>query len=630
MPADLEEIAAADPLIEAADDEELVPEDDRVIGTAFRWSLVVLTAIIILVAVTVLVFDRGEVEEEAVQPQVMAPEEVTTAARPQEVHFTDITGAAGIEYVHFTGATGEKLLPETMGGGGGFVDYDGDGNQDIVFIGGTSWPHDRSVPHPPSVVVYRNLGGGRFQDATADLGFAATDFYGMGLAAADYDGDGRTDLFVTAVGENHLFRNTTNGFSDVTAAAGVGGADDEWSTGAAFFDYDNDGDLDLFVCNYVEWSRDIDFELDYRLTGVGRAYGPPVNYQGTFPYLYRNEGSGSFTDVSAETGIRVENPATGLPVAKAMAVSVLDVDDDGWLDLVVANDTVQNFFFHNLGDGTFEETGEFFGLAYDRTGSATGAMGIDAGHYRNSDDLGFVIGNFANEMTSLYVTQGDPTLYADEAIPEGIGASTRTVLSFGVLLFDYDLDGWLDLTLSNGHLEEEIAIVDPSQSYRQQAQLFWNNGGVTVSSFLPVPIDPDSDLATPIVGRGSAYGDIDGDGDLDLLQMQAGGRPMLLRNDQDLGNHWLRLSLIGTGLNRSAIGARVEVTTAGVTQRRTVAPSRSYLSQVELPLTFGLGPSESIDSVRVRWPDGTVEEVSGLEVDRPQFIEQGKSQGRPI
>ena len=413
---------AIDPDLEATPDEDLVPEDDRVIGTAFRWSLGVALVLAVLAVSIALLLGREGAVEEAVDMETVAPTAVTRRAEPPTVRFSDVTAASGIDYAHFTGATGEKLLPEAMGGGGGFVDYDDDGLPDIILIGGTSWPHDPPATHPPSVVVYRNLGGGRFENVTTAVNLAGTDFYGMGLATADYDADGRVDLFVTAVGANRLFRNTPSGFVDVTDSSGVAGADDAWSSGAAFVDHDGDGDLDLFVCNYVKWSRAIDLELDYRLTGVGRAYGPPLNYEGTDSYLYRNNGDGTFTDVSEEAGIRIRNPATGLPVGKALAVAVLDADQDGHSDLVVANDTVQNFFFRNLGDGTFEEGGELSGLAYDRNGSATGAMGLDTGHHRNNDDLGFVMGNFANEMTSLYVSQGDPTLYADEAITDGIGA----------------------------------------------------------------------------------------------------------------------------------------------------------------------------------------------------------------
>ena len=254
---------------------------------------------------------------------------------------------------------------------------------------------------------------------------------------------------------------------DAASEAGVAGAADAWSTGAAFFDLENDGDLDLFVCNYVRWSRQIDLALDYRLTGVGRAYGPPVNYEGTHSSLYRNEGDGTFADVSAGAGIEVANTATGVPVGKALAVLPVDVDVDGRTDLLIANDTVRNFFFHNLGDGVFEEVGELWGLAYGRNGEATGAMGLDVAHYRNDAEIGFAIGNFANEMTSLYLSQGDPTLYADEAISEGVGAPSRLALSFGVLFFDADLDGRQDLLQANGHLESEINAVDPSQTYEQ-------------------------------------------------------------------------------------------------------------------------------------------------------------------
>ena len=610
-----------DPDLEATPDEDLVPEDDRVIGTAFRWSLGVALVLAVLAVSIALLLGREGAVEEAVDIETVAPTEVTRRAEPPTVQFSDVTEASGIDYSHFTGATGEKLLPEAMGGGGGFVDYDQDGLPDIIFIGGTSWPHDPPAAHPPSVVVYRNLGGGRFENVTTAVNLAGTDFYGMGLATADYDADGRVDLFVTAVGANRLFRNTPSGFVDATDGAGVAGAPDAWSTGAAFVDHDGDGDLDLFVCNYVKWSRAIDLELDYRLTGVGRAYGPPLNYEGTDSYLYRNNGDGTFTDVSEEAGIRIQNPATGLPVGKALAVAVLDADQDGHSDLVVANDTVQNFFFRNLGDGTFEEGGELSGLAYDRNGSATGAMGLDTGHHRNNDDLGFVMGNFANEMTSLYVSQGDPTLYADEAITDGIGALTRTSLSFGVLFLDYDLDGWLDLMQSNGHLEEEIATVDPSQSYEQPAQLFWNGGGVG-AGFIGLQADATGDFADPIVGRGSSYGDIDGDGDLDVLLMQVGGRPLLLRNDQALGHHWLRLKLVGRSPNREALGARVTLSAGGSTQHRAVATSRSYLSQVERTLTFGLGDAETIDSLTIEWPDGTAQTVPEIDIDGLRVIQQ--------
>jgi hypothetical protein len=441
----------------------------------------------------------------------------------------------------------------------------------------------------------------------------------------DVDDDGRVDLFFTAVGPNRLFRNRGGRFEEATGRAGVAGEPDAWSSSAAFVDVDADGDLDLFVANYVRWSKDIDFAVDYRLVGVGRAYGPPMNYEGTYPYLYLNDGDGTFTDVSAAWGVEVDNPVTGRPMGKGLGVAPADVDGDGFIDLLVANDTVGKFFFHNDGGRRFVEKGAASGLAYDRFGNATGAMGVDSGQFRNDADLAFAIGNFANEMTSLYVSQGEPTLFADEAIGEGIGAPSRTALTFGLFLFDADLDGRLDLLQTNGHLEEEIAKVDPSQSYRQAAQLFWNAGPDRRQTFVPVPAERIGDLARPIVGRGSAFADVDGDGDLDVVLTQAGGPALLLRNDQRSGHHWLRVKLVGdpaAGSNRDAIGAVVELTAGGVTQRRQVMPTRSYLSQSWLPVTFGLGAATTVDALAVTWPGGGRQEVAVGAVDRELVVAQ--------
>jgi hypothetical protein len=507
-----------------------------------------------------------------------------------------------------------------MGGGVAFLDYDGDGDQDLLFVNSDHWPHRPLAGPRPRHALYANDGAGRFTDVTAAAGLTGS-FYGQGVAVGDYDGDGDPDLFFTAVGPNRLYRNDGGRFADVTARAGVAGDPGEWSTAAAFADIDNDGDLDLFVANYVRWSKEIDFQVDYRLVGVGRAYGPPTNYQGTYPYLYRNEGDGTFADVSQAAGVQVDNATTNppRPASKGLGVAPRDADGDGRIDFLLANDTVGKFLFHNRGDGTFEEVGAAWGLAYDRVGSATGSMGVDSGTLRNDGDLAYLVGNFANEMTSVYVSQGDRRLYADEAIPEGIGAPSRTALTFGLFLFDADLDGRLDLLQVNGHLEEEIAKVDPSQSYRQSAQLFWNAGDEARQPFVLVPAEATGDLATPIVGRGSAYADIDGDGDLDAVLTQAGGPPLLLRNDQALGRHWLRVRLAGdpaAGVNRDAIGAEVALTAGGVTQTRQVMPTKSYLSQSELPLTFGLGAATAVDRLTVTWPGGAVQEVAVPGVDR--------------
>jgi hypothetical protein len=606
---------------------ELVPEDDAVIGRALRRSAVALGALAVVALGAWLWVERPRAERAVHSFEAAAPEAVETAAAAAApaLPFADVTGRAGIDFVHHNGATGEKLLPETMGGAGAFFDYDGDGDADLLLVNGAPWPWSPPGGGRPTQRLYANDGRGRFTDVTAEAGLAVS-FYGQGVAVGDVDGDGDPDLFFTAVGPNRLFENRGGRFVETTEAAGVAGVADAWSTAAAFFDADGDGDLDLYVGNYVRWSRRIDIDVDYRLTGVGRAYGPPANYEGTHSLLYENTGGGRFRDVSAAAGIRVDNPATGQPAGKALAVLPVDADRDGRMDLFVANDTVGNFFFHNQGDGTFVENGAAWGLAYDPMGNATGAMGVDAGYHRNDGELAFVIGNFANEMTSVYVSQGDPTLYADEAIGEGVGAPSRSALSFGILLLDVDLDGRLDLLQANGHLEEEIDKVDPSQKYRQSAQLFWNAGPEARSTFLPVDPATTGDLARPIVGRGSAYADVDGDGDLDVALFQTGGPPLLLENRQELGHHWLRVDLEGdpaAGSNRDAIGARLTLTSGGVTQVRHVGPTKSYLSQSERTVTFGLGTAERVERLEIVWPDGSQQVLTDLAVDREIRVRQG-------
>ncbi len=600
--------------------------DDSIIGIAFRRSMVV----ILLVAATgLLAYWLVRRSGPA------APQKAIVAGGPQAVNvpavaapvvpFTDVAAEAGVKFVHTNGAYGDKLLPETMGGGVAAFDVDGDGDMDLLFVDSGQWRHHPSGKPPAApVALYRNdtIQGGplRFLDITRQWGLdaaASTPLYGMGVAVGDYDGDGDLDIFLTGKGTNRLLRNDSGRFTDATRTAGVGGLAEDWSTSAAFLDYDKDGDLDLFVCNYVRWSKEIDFKLDFRLTGVGRAFGPPQNYEGSFPYLYRNEGNGRFADVSEKSRVRVKNVATNLPMAKSLAVAPADVDGDGWIDLLIANDTVRKFFFHNQGAGpdgvvTFKEAGEEFGLAYDRNGNATGAMGTDAAYHRNDKNLAFAIGNFANEMTSFYVAQDDPRFFVDEAIGEGIGAPSRLMLTFGLFFFDADLDGRLDLLQANGHVEEEIAKVDPSQAYRQPGQLFWNSG----SGFQLLPDASVSDLARKIVGRGAVYADLDGDGDLDVVLTQIDGPPLVLRNDQKTGHHWLRVRLQQDGNNRDALGAWVELRAGGLTQRRQVMPTRSYLSQVEPTLTFGLGRGETVDALEVTWPDGTKQTADLEGVDR--------------
>jgi enediyne biosynthesis protein E4 len=598
---------------------EEVPEDDTIIGQAFKWSLIVLGAAVVLVGGMWLVLQRSTPEPLVEDAPRVEPQHIAAAndVPPPPVRFTNVTHSAGVDFVHVNGAYGEKLLPETMGGGVAFLDYDNDGRQDLLFVNSGTWPWRTQDVRRPTPALYRNRGDGTFENVTERTGLGKISFYGMGVAAADINGDGFRDIFLSGVGPNRLLLNQ-NGerFLDITAKAGVAGADDAWSSSAAFFDYDRDGDLDLFVCNYVQWSRNIDLGVDYRLTGIGRAYGPPTNYAGSYSYLYRNNGDGTFSDVSAAAGIQVNNPATGLPAGKGLAVLPVDIDGDGWLDLMVSNDTVQNFLFMNKGDSTFEENGMAAGLAFDNSGKATGAMGVDAAAYNNDSEFAVAVGNFSNEMSSFYVARDGMPLFTDEAIVSGVGPESRQALSFGLFFFDYDLDGRVDLLQTNGHVEDKINVVQPSQHYEQPTQLFWNCGLHCARNYVHVPLENTGDLGLPVVGRGATYGDIDQDGDLDVVITQVNRAPLVLRNDQALGHHWLRVKVEGAGLNRDALGARVDITAGGVSQTRTVMPSRSYLAQVELPVTFGLAGAARVDRIQVTWPDGTRKNLTDVPVDR--------------
>lgn len=589
---------------------------DARVARIFRWSAIAAAVLTLIVAMGLIAWwwlsrDTPVAVDEI---PVLAPQPLAGSGTegPPALRFTDITAQAGIDFTHVNGAFGQRLLPETIGAGVAVFDSDNSGHQDILLVNSRYWPGHEG-PQRPILALYRNDGTGHFTDVTEEAGLDI-ELYGMGVAVGDYDNDGWVDVFLTTVGSNRLFRNEGGYFREVTDEAGVGGLERDWSTAAAFFDANNNGLLDLYVGNYVDWSPEIDLAIDFRLTGLGRAYGAPNHFNGVHGYLYRNNGDGTFTDVSAEAGIRVVEPGTGRAVGKALGVVLVDYDNDGHMDLVVANDTVRNFLFRNRGDGTFEEIGALEGVAFDRDGRATGAMGIDAAWFRNDDDLGIAIGNFANEPSSLYVTADGLPPFADEAMIEGLAGPTRLALTFGILFLDTDLNGRLDLIQANGHLEHEINTVHPSQHYEQPGQLFWNCGEGCPTRFVQVT-DP-GDLATPMVGRAMAYGDLDGDGDLDLIVTQNGRAAILLRNDQDRGHNWLRVRLVGTGSNRDAIGAQVNLTVGGETQRRLVSPTRSYLTQVELPLTFGLGERTGVDRLAIRWPSGIVQEIPVESINR--------------
>ena len=508
--------------------EILEERDDNIIAQAFRRSLIGLFVALAVGGAAIWYF----------MPQTAPPVTQTTeleqvrvrempVMKPPTCIFTDATSAAGLAYIHENGANGQKLLPETMGGGGGFWDYDNDGDQDILFVNSMRWPGDaRPEDTHATLILMQNDGTGHFNDVTTGSGLDVAT-YGMGVAFGDYDNDGRVDVFIAAVGHNLLFHNDGDGkFSNVSESAGVQGNSADWSSSSGWFDYDRDGDLDLFVCNYVEWSSDLDLSQDFQLTGGGRAYGRPQAFAGSFSYLYRNDGSGRFADVSEAAGIQVRNPATQVPMGKSLAVTFADFDQDQWPDMLVANDTVQNFLFHNQQDGTFKEVGANAGVAFDAAGNARGAMGSDSARFRNNDSIGIAIGNFANEMSALYVAYRNKLQFVDEAVATGLGPNSRSELTFGLFFFDYDLDGRLDLFAANGHLEEDINRVQPSQHYEQAPQLFWNCGPQQRTEFVPVLASQcGDDFVRPAVGRGAAYADIDNDGDLDILLIACGKPP---------------------------------------------------------------------------------------------------------
>ena len=591
---------------------------------------------------------------------VKVPVDPTTARKAvpvPAVKFTDVTASTGIRFTHVTGATGNKLLPETMGAGVVAFDYDNDGKPDLLFVNGCPWPGHPVPAKAPCLALYRNKGDGTFEDATEKAGLNVT-LYGVGACAGDFDNDGFTDLFVTCVGKHHLFRNTDGKkFVDVTDRAGVGGpgvwpggesaagflkqqAAIPFGSSATFVDYDGDGKLDLFVCHYCTWSPAIDLGIGSTLTGVGRTYQQPTALEGNQCALYRNNGDGTFEDVSGTAGVRVfeaegtDANAKKRPVAKALGVVLYDADADGWPDLIVANDTVRNFFFHNVPDGKggrkFEEKGVTTGSAY-ATDRARGAMGIDVGEYRPGKN-GVLIANFANEPnTFLVLSNPKRLLFADAAEAIGLSSPSKPPLKFGAYFFDYDLDGRLDILTANGHIDPDIQRVQANQAHKQPAQLFWNTGDA-VRVYEPVPAASGGDLFKPIVGRGSAYLDFDGDGDLDVVLTENGGPALLLRNVQKTGHHWVRLRLQGDGKtsNRSAIGAEVTVEAGGTKSTRTVTGAKGYLSQSELAITVGLGTTAIVDKVTVRWPGkaATVQTWTGLKVDREYRVVQGEPDAR--
>ncbi len=581
-------------------------ENDAVIGSAFRASLIALMLLGLPIIGLLVYLNLQQKEEEEVVVDVINPDVRSAQQEVPKLTLTDVSALSGIDFQHESGRYGDKLLPETMGSGIAVLDYNGDGNQDLLCVNSSHWPWDttEAAKQPSPCKLFAGDGKFGFKDVSAAAGLDFTT-YGMGVAIGDYDNDGDADLFLSAVGANRLLRNDDGKYVDVTAQAGVAGTDDAWSTSCGFADYDNDGRLDLFVCNYVDWSKDKDLKQKFTLDGETRAYGPPKAFAGSFSFLYHNDGDGKFTDVSASAGIQVRNEDTDVPLGKAMGVAPVDFNHDGWLDFVVANDTVRNFLFQNNQDGTFTENGRPKGLAYDRNGSARGAMGIDTSTFRPNGTLAIGIGNFANEQSALYMASAKRPQFIDGAVATGLGPPTRQGLTFGFLFVDIDLDGRPDVVGSNGHLEEEIAKTQRTQQYAQSPQLFWNAGTDASSELVELGEDQvGKSFFAPVVGRGSAFGDFDNDGDQDLVISVSNGSPRLFRNDQAVGNHFVRVQLQGTAANRDAIGAKATLQIGATQLTKQLMPTRSYLSQSERVITFGVGQATGAGELTIQWPGG--------------------------
>jgi hypothetical protein len=515
----------------------------------------------------------------------------------------DITHQAGISFVHNTGAFGHRYLPETMGAGCAFIDYDNDGNPDILLINGADFSGHKS--RRTTLKLYRNNGNGTFTDVTAKAGLDV-EMYGMGAAVGDYDNDGWDDIYVTGLGEARLFHNEHGHFRDVTRTAGVN--NEGFGASAAWVDYDRDGKLDLFVTNYVKWSEKDD--LYCTLDGRHKSYCTPEAYKGDTCRLFHNLGNGHFEDVTEKAGIYD-------PTSKSLGVAVIDYDRDGWPDLAVSNDTERNKLYHNNRNGTFTEQAVQAGIAFSEDGIARGAMGIDAVDFDRSGYPSLAIGNFSNQMLGLYHNEGN-RFFIDIAPASSVGRATLLSLSFGIFFFDYDLDGREDLFVANGHIEPDINLIQHQVAYAQLPLAFHNEGSNRFQE-----VGKELGFTRKLVARGAAYADIDNDGAPDVLLTTNGGPAYLFHNAGGSRNNAIRIKIVGTRSNRDGVGAEVHVRSGAGDNWQTVHSGSSYCSQSELTLTFGLGQETAAQSVEIAWPSGQHDMLKNLKANNTYTIEEG-------
>ncbi len=555
------------------------------------------------VAIPILVSASVVWSAAAQSPAVSSAKKAAAPAAPA-TGFVNVARQSGISFVHNTGAFGKRFLPETMGPGCAFLDYDKDGAQDILLVNGADFPGHKTKH--TTLKLYHNDGKGNFTDVTAKAGLAV-EIYGMGVAVGDYDNDGWDDIYITGLNESRLFHNEHNGtFRDVTKVSGTDNPG--YGASAVWFDYDRDGKLDLFVTNYVKWTEKAD--LYCTLDGHNKSYCTPEAYKGDTCRLYHNLGNGHFEEVTQKAGIYD-------PTSKALGVAVIDYDLDGWPDLAVSNDTERNKLYHNNRNGTFTEQGVQAGIAFSEDGIARGAMGIDVADFDRSGFPSLAIGNFSNQMMGLYHNEGN-RFFIDIAPSSSVGRASLLSLTFGLFFFDYDLDGLEDIFAANGHIEPEIARIQPQVAFAQAPLLFHNSGGSRYED-----VSKKLGFNSKLVARGAAHGDIDNDGRPDILLVTNGGPAYLYRNSTGTSLNAIRIQAVGTRSNRDGIGATLKMQSANGSGWQMVRSGSSYCSQSELPVTFGLGRALQADSIEITWPSGQKDVLRNLKANFTYTVEEG-------
>lgn len=538
------------------------------------------------------------------------------------VQFEDVTQAAGIQFRHRSGAYGAKLMPETVGSGVAFLDYDNDGWLDLLYLNSSEWPERRTPGNATHPTLYRNLGNGTFADVTkqAGLGF---ELYGMGVAAGDFDNDGDTDLYLTAIGPNHLLRNRGNGtFEDCTRRAHVegrkvepGGTRWKWSSSAAWVDYDRDGLLDLVVLNYVKWTRENDVWCG---APHMKAYCGPTAYEGVPSTLYHNQGDGTFRDVTEAMGLE-------RAIGKGFGIATADYNGDGWPDLAIANDGEPNFLFLNREGKRFEESGGPAGIAVSDSGKTKAGMGIDCADWKNEGRFGLLIGNFARESLSLFHNE-DGTRFTDQAYAAGLGQPSQLFLTFGAFFFDFNNDGWQDVFTGNGHIDDFVNHNDSAITYEQRPLIFQNERN---GHFREVGTHLGPAAQERLVVRGTTHGDFDNDGDSDVALIWNNEKGLLWRNNGGNRQQWLGLILEGRKSNRDGIGALVRVTAGGITQTQVRKSGGSFLSEAQPRLLFGLNTAAQADA-EIVWPSGTQTQLRHLQAGHYYRVVEGENEAQPF